>query len=554
MGGDLMSNSIARANLKRRITGARPTISRLFREGYTVTSIAHRLGVHPKTLDIYLRDWKLKPPMKNKLDPFKDYIITNYRNRTLSVERMAKKLGVTAPQILNALRNWGVERKRGFYRKKTEIINNNKQQIIDLYTNKKWTTAMIAKKFKLADCTVQLKLKEWGVPARSYTKAIPCKVKALYDQGLSPEEIGEKLKVNTSSVYKTLVNKFGIKHTKKVQFNLTEDLAIKQLINQGLSVPLARKRFNQRFNRTVTDAVFRRRMDELSIKANPKIRKQPRRGNKAYTPEQKERFLQQIRTLRMKGTPLKKIAAQIGISVALVQRIIKENDIPRVNRVYTPEVRNKVEALYDQGFHYKDIADKLGLVEDSVRQELTRMGVPRFTSKWNRRFTIGQENIQNENIRRLYKRPFYASMTRIADLLRIDKTTVKARLKEMGIPIKSTKELKRARESMLKPIKSPYITRKDRKILGHLDQKTATMTPEQTRRMIIKAIRSSDKPLNVKVLYENLIKEGYDKQYRSFMREINNLIDEGLFNAKRIDLPGGGRTTNVARKSIPLDR
>ena len=523
-----------------------------FKAGMPVTKLAEKYGVNYKTLSNYLVDWGVKSAPKTEIDDSKDWVISKYKEGKISVERMAKQLGVKPCSVSNALRAWGVPRNRGFFREKSVVIKTNKDKIIDLYKSG-WTSAKIAKKFGLADCTVQLKLKEWGVPARSYVKVDPLLVEKKLIQGFSIEEIADQLGVMPSAVYKTRVNKLGISSSNRVELSKLDANMVKRLYAfHGLNVAQIFRVMKKRkmLKNVLSDAVIRRFVTENSLKqakisdvslddlnnilglsnsglspleisdslfipvdvvvANlVKFKKRtPGRiskenedgfvevvkdmrskglsstvisnatgltrsqisglvkkfniggGGKIYKYSKREldALADKIRVLRREKLTVNEIAAKLKVSSATVGRVIRDYSIPGSNKVFDDDVKRKIKDLFLKDVHYVDIAKRLGLKSESVRQEISRMGFSRRDKPWNIKHQVYSEEeqrVQNEFFRKYYLAPYFFSIKSLSDKSGLDKTTIKNRLKKMGIRIRGGDEAKALRSVRAHNVRIP---------------------------------------------------------------------------------------------------
>jgi AraC-like DNA-binding protein len=507
-------------------------------ENWSLSRIARAFGLSNWTIQTYFKEWGIEverpihPKTKIILEN-KNWIIEKYMdpNNPLAISQMANKLGVDSSTISNKLREWGCPL-RGHFKPKTHIILKNKDKIIKLYTRKEnpLTSQQIADKLGIAGCTIQLRLKEWGIPARDYEKAKPSEVKRLYDLELTPEEIAERLNVHSGSIYKVLVTKFGIHHTKKNSLTIKEIRILKYLYgSRRLGIPQITRIMKKRFSRLkdVTETIIRARLKEtpglrksiepeltdeelmtafgllskkksfneigdaieispikvqqaldkfksilyptqkslteeiqekivdlrrrkfsnsqiaMIVKSTPTVifsflqQKQIPAPN-TYSKEQKLYFVNKIRELRKdpQNTVLN-ISKKLNISTSLAGRLIRDYKIPKIKRVFNPEVQAKIRELYYKDTHYSDIAKKLNLKIESVRQEVGRMGLKVKYKPFGREYSPRATTYQNKLIRIMYGSPYYFSMFKIADIIKIDKTTVKARLIKMQIPIRS---------------------------------------------------------------------------------------------------------------------
>jgi DNA-binding CsgD family transcriptional regulator/transposase-like protein len=495
----------------------------------------------------------------------KQAIIQEYLSRKTNISQMASKYSVEQCSIHNALRRWGVPKRERVAKPKTRILNENKDLIIKLYTQDKLTGAQIAKKLKLAECTIQLKLKEWGIPARSYQKITPQQAKEMVEKGYNTKEIADMYNTDSGTVSKVLRTKLGIQLTKRVLLSSEEKKLINKLYTlKGESVPAIANKLQelriknknpQKPAEEITPAVIYNRIKEWKLQKKqitldeakqkeqaivdsfalgkyittisneykvpkkyiyqilnkywaPKINKQTMitkeraerarelrskgisveeislrtritpavlqeilqkatiHHNKAYTKEELDQLAQKIKILRTTTKDTKEtIAKKTNISTTLVGRIIKEYNIPKTNKVFDNETNNKILELYNKGIHYDQIAKQLNLKQESVRQQLTRIGVQRRTSPWSKKYSYDAIAKQNELIKKLYGPKYRASITQIAKALRLDKTTIRARMKKMGIKINSAQEIRELKKKKLNPKKAFVIKKKDRQIM-----------------------------------------------------------------------------------------
>jgi transcriptional regulator with XRE-family HTH domain/AraC-like DNA-binding protein/predicted transcriptional regulator len=507
-------------------------------ENWSLSRIAKAFGLSNWTIQTYFKEWGVEvqrpvhPKTKIILEN-KKWIIDKYTDKEnpLALSQMADKLGVDSSTLSNKIRDWGCPL-RGHFKPKTHVILKNKNNIIELYTRKEnpLTTQQIADKIGIAGCTIQLRLKEWGIPARNYEKATPSEVKRLYDLELTPEEIAERLDVDSGTVYKVLVTKFGIHHTKKNSLTVKELRILKYLYgSRRLAVPQVTRIMRKRFRRLkdVSETIIRARIKEtpglrlsvepdltdeelmhafgllsekksfkeigdeieispikvqkelnkfksvryptqksltdhvkekiiylrkkklsnfkiaIIVKSTPTVifsflRSKEVPAPNTYSEEQKLIFVNQIRELRKdpKNTVLG-ISKIMNVSNSMVARLIRDYKIPKVKRVFNPEVQAKIRELYLKETHYSDIAKKLNLKTESVRQEIGRMGLKVIYKPFAREYSPRATAYQNNLIRIMYGSPYYFSMFKIADIIQIDKTTVKARLIKLKIPIRS---------------------------------------------------------------------------------------------------------------------
>jgi DNA-binding CsgD family transcriptional regulator len=500
---------------------------------------------------------------KAYLNLHKDYFIYLYKVKKYSLSSIANILKLSLGRIRLYFKSWGVEVETKIKRK-TRIIEENKNKIIELYTRKDnpLTTKQIADKIGLADCTIQLRLKEWGIKARDYQKAKPDKVKKLYDFGYSPEQIAKQLDVHAGSIYKVLVDKFGIHHTKKKEFTKEQLEFFKYLyFNRCLELPQIIRIMKNKFKslKDFSYLVFYSRLNEIKdlspeskesrqyisrlsnqelkeafdylkdkktitwiadkLELRPEVVRSELmtfklvkyKTQKSLTPEVKEKiielrslgyppglialivkstknvvnsflkssnikiqdnkltedkkeyFVKEIKRLRKVPFTVKEIAKKLNTNTTLVARLIQEYNIPRVKKVFNPDVQSKIKQLYLKDHHYSEIAKKLNLKPESVRQEVRRMGLLVKYKPYAREYSKRAQRYQNRLIRIMYNEPYWLSTIKIADILKLDKTTVRARLKRMGIPVRNAKQARLVK----KKLKKAYDTRKlDYKLLN----------------------------------------------------------------------------------------
>ena len=170
--------------------------------------------------------------------------------------------------------------------------------------------------------------------------------------------------------------------------------------------------------------------------------------NKRYSKELLNQLALKIREMRLNKATKREIAIALNINEVLIGKIIKDYRIPYVKRVFDDATREKIKELYLRDIHYTNIAGTLGLKEDSVREEIGRMGLPKRDKPWNlsnQAYTPEEHAAQDDFIRKYYVKPYYRSIGELSRLLKIDKTTIRNRLEKMNIPIRSNLEGKRLR-------------------------------------------------------------------------------------------------------------
>ncbi len=402
------------------------------------------------------------------------------------LKEIEKKFGISDSTIHRIRRDFKI---LGRGKLETIAIQKNKDKIIELYQSG-LTTAQVGKRLKMPEVTVLQNLKNWGIPRRTYIKVDPVRLLKLYKMGASPKELAATFGVSSSDIYKHLVEKFGIHHTKKVKFKLEEDNLLRYTYGtRGLSVPIVTKILNKTRIRAakLSDTIVRRRIKELNIKQGnyievtndelnsllgmiktnlsleevseklqiptvtiTKIWQQYGKGKRI--PREKKHFsktevdeqARRIRFARLQTrATVEDIAKTLGISTSQVARVIREYKIPYVKKVFNAAVRGRIKELYDSNMHYRDIAKKLGLKTESVRTECRRMGLPSIGKPWGKKYPANVVTFQNNLIKKYYLKPYYFSIHTLSKRLGLDRTTIKDRLQKMRIPVRGMLESRR---------------------------------------------------------------------------------------------------------------
>jgi hypothetical protein len=520
----------------------------------TLSQLSRKYKISTQTISYNLRKQGI-PTQQTfrsvKADKHKRWVISAYQNG-MTTEKIAKRLGISLATLYLKLREWHVPQRCPTNRKETRVIESNKQNIISWYTDREnpLTAAQIGSKIGIAECTIQLRLKAWGIPARSYKKAFPEQVMRMYQNGLSISEIAQRLHCDQQVVRKALdiripqgrrldnletkrlrylysdrgmsvediadiMNEFIFKrkdmsNVEKQRKKLTatilraridelgfnkgeikpEEIDVNELntilsyVKEGLPLEqIAKRTFHSRS--TINKVIERYRFikinraakieDEAALAA--KIRELAEKGQsrniistatglslavlydfmrkhgikasakvREFSEEEIEQQVAQIRGLRKQiGMTLEKIAAQLNVSTAHVGRLIREYHIPASPRKYTPELIKAIRNLHSQGLSTKAISFEVNMPSKTVEYILLRQSlVPNPVDK-GVAYTNTAMQLQNSYIAKYYPEPFLFSMKLISDKLNLDKTTIKARVKMLGMRVRTPQEAKAVR-------------------------------------------------------------------------------------------------------------
>lgn len=477
-----------------------------------------------------------------KLEPNKKQIIAKYLDisKHIPFQSLADQYHVSPVTLQKAFQAWRVSRPP-LPKIKTGIIIKNKDKIIEAYTrsNNPLTAHQIADKLGCAECTIQLRLKEWGIPARQYKKVNAQDILNLISKGWSVSDLAKQFDVDKSSIIRIRLQQ-GIRTSKRVKMTRQDFRRLKYLrIIRGLSIPQIGKILDPWHKKGFTDAVLYNRIKEFKIPQNkisevtneelfqilqrmsyqkipeialtlelpeyivtqtinkfkpkqkkfyhhPKIRiyeiadqvrELTQRGIsselitarlkispvtlfhirkrfgistyrvKKYSQAQILQAIEKIRDLRSKAVTVKQIAKVIGMSEAVIFRLIKEYKVPRTNKVFSQPVINKITKMFESGLSPREISRKTQFHAEGIRYILRRKGYDLTITPWAKKYAhklISKE--QDQQIKELYLPPNYWSMFALAKKLYLDKTTIKDRLEKMGIPIRNIEQAREIRK------------------------------------------------------------------------------------------------------------
>jgi len=396
----------------------------------------------------------------DRLEYYKVPIIRSY-HRTKSLENTGRKFNTTGSNLGKRLRAWGIE----IYDTKEEVIqriHTSKNEMIDLYVNKKMSAGDVARRLGFAPDTVRTYLRRWGIELRKR----PSRVKEmcrLHDDGYTPNEIAKQMGLRDSSqVYMSL--KACGRGTDIHDPRTFERM--RQLYKQGKSVEQIADRFSTtvpsvrgriagvkrvrrpNFSTRVKKRIIRMYRDEkrdtwqISQKVNYAqtlvedfLLSMGYKGvRKKWTRAEKERILREIIKFRNQGKQTRFIRKTLNIPYVLVGQLRDEYNLakvapvkPRRGRVLTVErelalvryYRSKPQSIGEAGA-------KFGLTNKQAQYILTgKYRTPLWRVK-GARYSPEDTKRQNEIIFRLYKEG--KSMRAIEAAAGIDRTSVKRRL------------------------------------------------------------------------------------------------------------------------------
>ncbi len=114
--------------------------------------------------------------MKKGLKFTKEQLEDLYHNKKLSLSSIGKKFNCEETNILYWMKKFNIKRRSVYYR----AIRIPKEVLEDLYIKKKYSSLKIAKKLDLDDRLIRRKLKKLGIKTRSLSEANTKKFKANF--------------------------------------------------------------------------------------------------------------------------------------------------------------------------------------------------------------------------------------------------------------------------------------------------------------------------------------------------------------------------------------
>lgn len=167
-------------------------VQQLIDEGLTKYEIAEVVGVMPRTLELFLKSNEMHVITTESAAKEQEWVSgTEEEGEAQEVEEKKKTLS-NRPQ-------------------NTRRIQLDEERVVSMYVNQVLTLETIARYFKVGKLKIRAVLLENGVVLRGRTptsiKATPTEMKAMYNDGMTREEIAEKYKVTVQAV-----NLFMSKH------------------------------------------------------------------------------------------------------------------------------------------------------------------------------------------------------------------------------------------------------------------------------------------------------------------------------------------------------
>lgn len=395
--------------------------------------IGDRLNVAGCTIQLALKRWGIKSRDYHKAKPKE---VLRYYNMGWTPEEIAETLDTDSGTIYKVLKNiLGIR-----YTKKIKLTSKQwsdlhyylrrgmSHTLISELLNEKYNTKKFTPNIVLGRMR-EKGLKKMKVNDVNNEELI--RIIQLSKKGHTPKEIAKKVVVPWVLVSRIINN-----------YSMPKNRGWKQLQNEGEIVDKIRDLRQKGYLYSQISHMLSIGQSLLSdLVAKHKLQGLGRK--KRYTQEEINKYAKRIREMREGPGPaltINQISQRLNIPTTAVQRIIKQFNIPHAGRLFTDELRQKVKQMFLDGKHYNEIAKKLDLKQESVRQELHRMGISKRNTPWDKTYDAATIKKQNEYIKKHYLQPHYYSIFQIAKDLGLDKTTVKDRLQKMGVRIRSAAE------------------------------------------------------------------------------------------------------------------
>lgn len=153
-------------------------------------------------------------------DEDKKEITRLYTTTDTSIPQIAKRFNVPAHVIEDRVRRWGLPyrpSKPGLPGRSRPMTEEEKEDIITLYTTTNIPTRKIGEKYKLSEMGVIRKLKSWNIPLRNpnliksvVTQKIP-QIIADYNSGMLYKDIAKKNSVSVAFAINAIRHAKGVK-------------------------------------------------------------------------------------------------------------------------------------------------------------------------------------------------------------------------------------------------------------------------------------------------------------------------------------------------------
>ena len=234
-----------------------------YNKGLTATEIAKKIKISSYTILKYLRKWGIKIRTNSEIqlgfdiNLNKDEIIDLYLNKNYSLESISNLYNVDYGVIKRLLKNNNVLLKSTEEIKLGIKLSDYKDEIIDLYLNKKLNPVQIGKIYGVDENTIRRRLIKWKIKLRNISevklgfniKDIENDIINLYENNKTIEYISNKFKIHYGVIRKVLENNnIHIKNNSEILlgFNIDnyKDTIIKLYIEENKSTREISEIFN----------------------------------------------------------------------------------------------------------------------------------------------------------------------------------------------------------------------------------------------------------------------------------------------------------------------
>jgi len=140
------------------------------------------------------------------LEPNKDEIIDLYTNRNKSAQFIADKFGCNQNTVIKFLAKNNIKMRERYTILKS-IISENKEEIIRLYAKENISTEEIAKKYNVTGAVVRKFLKRWSISSNKIGQH-SVEIKKLYKEGLSSQKVADLYKVSKTTILNIVHDKY----------------------------------------------------------------------------------------------------------------------------------------------------------------------------------------------------------------------------------------------------------------------------------------------------------------------------------------------------------
>jgi hypothetical protein len=472
------------------------------KSGIPLNTIAEQIGISINTLRDHLRSWgvhiRSRSPREETLliEANKSNIIKWYRDENKTAQQIADILGLAECTILLRLKKWNIAARdyrkadpvrvrqlwdEGYrasqiahmcgcdtvcvYRalgvktaRKNYIDEDMKGSISDWYQRRGMsvhdiTTALNRQINARADINPGVKrriqvtptmvyntisagrMKKFKLPFEEWEKKEPGLAWAITDyakKGLSQKAIVLSLHTNNDFVAYVL-RTYGARDV----LNVTRKPEVDQVVNKIRALAENGRSANYISHvLRIPETTVYKLMSRHGIKPGSKVGR--------YSEIQMQGQAIQISELRKQvGMTLEKISKITKLPIVQVSRIIQMYDIPAPERTYSEEQYSQVRSLHSQGLGTSEIAAAVNVKKKQAEYIQLRLGLRPNPTK--PAYSQAAIDLQNAYLKKYYNGPYFFSATYLARKLDLDKSTVLARLQQMGIEIRDNTEQKQIR-------------------------------------------------------------------------------------------------------------